>query len=111
MGVQRLWQPIGVTAGKLPVSLVPQCETMSDGPSCRTWNRGPIFPQILFVRNVDIEEEEWKCIEFGHCSLDNQLNEGLSRYKSRLTTVFFPSFPQRSSIGSLVPYLERSNRL
>jgi hypothetical protein len=62
--VQELWLSTSVTAGKLPVSLVAQCETMSDGPSRGTRNRRPILPQIVFMSNIEIEEEEWKPVEF-----------------------------------------------
>ena len=109
--VQRLWCPTSVTAGKLPVSLVPQCKTMSDGPSRGTRDRRPILPQIVFVRDIEIEEEEWKRAEFRHCSLVKSAGRTLRFRDSGITTVCFPSFLQRSSIGSLTPYLLRASRL
>jgi hypothetical protein len=109
--VQELWLSTSVTAGKLPVSLVAQCETMSDGPSRGTRNRRPILPQIVFMSNIEIEEEEWKPVEFCHCSLVKSVRRALRIRDSGITTVCIPSLLQRSSIGSLSPYLLRASRL
>lgn len=63
------------------------------------------------MRNVDIEEEEWKGVEFRHCSLVLSAKRILRISNSDLTTAFFPSLLQRCSIGSLSPYLLRASRL
>jgi hypothetical protein len=84
---------------------------MSDGPSRGTRNRRPILPQIVFMRNIEIEEEEWQRAEFRHCSLVKSAGRTLRIRDSGITTVCFPSLLQRSSIGSLVPNLLRSSRL
>jgi hypothetical protein len=109
--VQRLWSPTSVTACKLPVSLMPQCQTMCDDPSRGTRNRRPVLPQIIFMRNVEIKEEEWKCVIFRHCSLVKSAGKTLRIRDSGITTVWFPSLSQRSFIGSLAPYLLRASRL
>ena len=84
---------------------------MSDSPSRSTRNRRPILPQIVFMRNIEIEEEEWKCAEFRHCKLLKSAGRTLRIRESGITTVRFPSLFQRFSIGSLTPYLLRANRL
>jgi hypothetical protein len=63
------------------------------------------------MRNIEIEEEEWKRAEFRHCSLVKSAGRTLKIRDSGITTVRIPSLRQRSSIGSLTPYLLRASRL
>jgi len=63
------------------------------------------------MRNIEVEEEEWKRAEFRHCSLVKSAGRTLRIRDSGITTVRFPSSLQRSSIGSLIPYLLRDSRL
>jgi hypothetical protein len=63
------------------------------------------------MRNIEIEEEEWKRAEFRHCSLVKSAGRTLRIRDSGITTARFPSLLQRSSIGSLTPYLLRASRL
>lgn len=69
--IQRLWYPISITASKLPVSLMPQREAMGKRPFHRLRDSRPILPQILFMRNITIKEEERKSVEFRHSQLSN----------------------------------------
>jgi hypothetical protein len=63
------------------------------------------------MRKIEIEEEEGKRVEFRHSGLVKSAGRTLRIRNSVLTTVRFPSFLQRSSIGSFAPYLLRASRL
>lgn len=63
------------------------------------------------MRDIEIEEEERKRVEFRHSSLVKSAGRTLRIRETAITTACFPSLPQISSIGSLAPYLLRASRL